>query len=148
MSLSMLLQVLPSEILAVPRAFNSRGECDIRVVCEFFGAKVISRGKTPPRGWCIARTGYYAKVGTQSHYFPYNHDTKEAIDPLQNPTFRQQNIYPISEFIQITGIKLDFTREDLEKRLKTAESSIHRLAGLRLSSVTKFIERVRKLLKL
>lgn len=146
MSLATLLQIHPSEILLVPRAFNSRGECDISVVCEFFGAKVVYRGKNPPRGWCMARTTYYKNVGVPSHYFPYNADTKQCIDPLQNPTSRQQNIYPITEYISVTNVKLDFTIEDLEKRLLIAGRAIPRLSGMRLNAVERFISRVKLLL--
>jgi len=147
MSLATLFQVDPTFILSVQGAFNKKGECDIKKVVEFLGGKVDFRGTIPPIGWCMAKTDYYSKVGFPTHFFIYNAQTKQAIDPLQNPTFRQDNIYPITEYLWISGIRLDFTKEDLQKRLDTAVLALPKVSGQRLKMLSRFIERVRKMLQ-
>lgn len=148
MSLSTLFQKTPREILSVPHAFNWKGECDIQKVVEYFGGKITYRGIKKPSGWCLAKTSYYKNAGQPTHYFPYNPDTKEAIDPLQNPAARMQNIYPINEYIWIEGIKLDLTKEDLEKRIKIAQNALDsgRLSRFRAFPVVNFIKRATALL--
>lgn len=145
-SLATLFQVDPTIILEIPKAFNSRGESEIKVIVDHLGGHVRYRGVKKPVGWCLAKTAYYKGVGVPTHFFCYNPQTLECIDPLQNPSFRQTCIYPISEYIWIDNIKIDFAREDAEGRLKIAEYSLHRLGGLRKSSVMRFIERLKNYL--
>ena len=148
MSLATILQVDPLLILNVKGAFNSLGECDIKRVLEYFGAKLTYRGRSRPTGICMAKTAYYKKAGVPTHFFPYIPETNECIDPLQHPTFRGKNMYPISEYLWIDGVKLDFTAEDLQKRITIAENALKRgrLTGLRESSVVYFINRAKKIL--
>ncbi len=146
MSLATLFQVDPLYILSLP-VFNKYGECDIKRCVELLGGRLAYRGIKRPTGYCMAKTAYYKRVGVPTHFFPYDLRTNECIDPLQHPTFRAPSIYPIEEYLWIEGIKLDFTREDLEKRLSIAERALPRLKGLRLSSVARFIERVKRYLR-
>tara|TARA_R110000868_G_scaffold13556_1_gene63064 strand:+ start:625 stop:1170 length:546 start_codon:yes stop_codon:yes gene_type:complete len=143
-SLSTLFQVEPNWIISLKGVINSRGECDISRFMEYLGGKIPYRGKIAPNGWCLAKTNYYKKF----HYFCYNRDTGECIDPLLNPTARQPNRYPIIEYIWLTNIKLDFTAQDLEKRVTVAENALKsgRLSGLRSNFVVRFIKRAKDIL--
>lgn len=147
MSLATLFQVDPTFILSIQGAFNKKGECDIKKVVEFLGGTVPYRGKLPPIGWCLAKTGHYAKAGVPTHFFPYNAQTKQAIDPLQHPTSRQENIYSIDEYIWISDVVLDFTKEDLQKKLDTAVLAFPKASGQRFKTMSRFIERVKSMLK-
>lgn len=145
-SIGTLFQVDPKAIIALPKVINSRGECDVQRCVTLLGGTVAYRGKNRPSGFCMAKTKHYAKQGVPFHYFVFSDGI--MIDPLLHPTQRIQNIYKIEEYIQITNIKLDFTVEDLERRLTIAENAIRsgRLSGLRESAVVNFIKRGKKIL--
>ena len=143
-SLATLFQIDPKVIISIPKAINSLGECDLKRVTEFLGGKVAYRGKKQPTGWCMAKTGHYKKQGVTNHYFCFNENV--AIDPLMFPCDRTLNPYKVEEYIVITDIKLDFTIEDLERRLRIAESAIDRVSGLRKSSLIRFLERGKQIL--
>lgn len=143
-SLATLFQVDPTVILAIPKAFNSRGEADVKRIVEFLGGKIAYRGKKKPIGWCMARTKHYAKQGVPSHYFSFCENV--AIDPLMFPCDRILNPYKVEEYIVFTGVKLDFSYEDLERRLRIAEAALDRVSGLRKSSLLRFLERGKQIL--
>ena len=145
-SIATLFQVDTKAVISLPKVINSRGECDIKRCVELLGGKLRYRGNKRPEGWCIAKTEHYKKQKVPTHFFSFCDGV--MIDPLDNPTMRRENIYSIVEYIAIDNIKLDFTREDLESRLATAERALlsGRLSGLRESVVVKFITRGKEIL--
>lgn len=142
MSLATLFQRDPLEVLALG-TFNSRGEMDIRKTIEALGGKLTYRGQKKPIGWCMAKTDHF-KPYSPTHFFPLN--DAQCIDPLDYPARRKDNSYRITEYLWIEGVKLDFTREDLEKRLKIAEAALRRTHGLRHNSVVRFLMRGKEIL--
>lgn len=144
-SLSNLYQTPPEIILSGMHNISWNGEADTHRIAIKCGGEALPTTTKQPEGWCIAMTDYYKKV-FPTHFFCLNTDTNEMIDPLVNPPKRETNRYNVIAYRPFTNIKLDFTEEDLKRRLFVAEQSVPRLAGMRKNSVLRFIDRVKHIL--
>lgn len=143
-SIATLYQSHPITLLESKKGIISNGDADTKVLAVLCGGEALPKVKTPISGWCIAMTKHYAVSGYPTHFYCYNHDTQEMIDPLDYPAVRKPNKYKIAEYRPFTSIRLDFAREDLEKRLNLAESALKsdRISGVRKTSLVRFAERV------
>lgn len=143
-SIANLYQSHPLTLLESKKGIIWNGDADTKVLAVLCGGEALPKVKTPISGWCIAMTKHYAASGYPTHFYCYNHDTQEMIDPLDYPAVRKSNKYKIAEYRPFTGIRLDFIREDLEKRLNLAESALKRdrISGMRKTSLVRFVERV------
>jgi len=106
-SLANLYQKHPTELLVVNGAFNDAGLIFSDTIAKYCGGRALGATNTPPDGWCIARTRDYADQGYETHFFCYNNDTKQMIDPLVFPAKLVKNTYRINQYRPFSNIKLD-----------------------------------------
>lgn len=73
---------------------------DDSTAAEALGLEFQGRVKVAPVGfgWCIAETDHYAKKGVPQHFFVYNADSKERIDPLDLNPVPELNNYNIVSY--------------------------------------------------
>ena len=108
-SIATLYQVNPSILFKIKSAFNANGELDSKALAKFCGGDATGRTTTPPKGWCIAVTDFYAPKFFPTHFFVVNMDTKQMIDPLDYPAQIKplRPDYRIKEFRTFSNIKFN-----------------------------------------
>lgn len=109
-SIATLYQRPVEELLKVAGAFAADGNLNSSVLARHCGGEALPRTTKPPRGWCIAVTDNYKEAGYPTHFFCYNADTGERIDPLDFPAKVEGNAIPtynITQYRPFTNIKLD-----------------------------------------
>ena len=72
------------------------------------GGAALPAQKSKPvlNQWCIAVTDHYAAQGYPTHFFCYNPETDQRIDPLDFPAVIEKNTYRITEYRPFTNVKL------------------------------------------
>lgn len=98
------------ELLGVSGAFNADGNLIAGVLAKFCGGSALPATTKAPKGWCIAVTDHYKAAGYPTHFFCFNADTGERIDPLDFPAKVEPNAQPVYNIVQyrpFTNIKLD-----------------------------------------
>lgn len=114
---------IPLEKILKSKAIMRNGEIDLQALGKEFGFS-ISRSTRPPSRWCMAKT-YLLRP----HYFAYNPQTKEMIDPLDYPAGRRPNIYRIYEYITFSNTKLNFSEPaeiSIENKINNLEKRYSR----------------------
>ena len=105
-SIATIYQRDPKELLDVKGAFTNDGLLVSQVLAKHCGGQTRTVSK-PPDGWCIAITDHYKGAGYPTHFFCYNHNTKEQIDPLDFPAKVEPVTYNIIQYREFTNIELD-----------------------------------------
>jgi hypothetical protein len=110
-SIGTLYQRHPLELLKVPGGVTADGASVTGVLAAACGGQALAATQTPPKGWCIAVTDFYASVGFATHFYCVNMDTKQQIDPLDFPAKVEplDPRYVIKGYRPFTNIKLDTT---------------------------------------
>lgn len=106
-AIATLYQCPVEELLKVQGGFLSDGNLVSSVLAKHCGGQALAATTVPPKGWCIAVTDHYKAAGYPTHFFCYNHDTGERIDPLDFPAVVEKNDYHIVQYRPFTNIKLD-----------------------------------------
>ena len=125
-----LLQVDTSVVLSKGN-FTKSGDMSVKETLQSLGSKLLYRGNSYSGGWVIAKTDFYAKKGYPTHFFLYHksNNVEEVIDPLTFPGRRENRHYKIVEYITIASPRLDFSEEDLQKRLQEAQDQLKNMNG-------------------
>lgn len=107
-SLANLYQKQPVELLSIPKAFTPDGLLIASVIASYCGGEALPPQSSPPalNQWCIAMTDHYAAQGYPTHFFCYNYQTDEMIDPLKFPAVIEKRTYKIKQYRPFSNPKL------------------------------------------
>lgn len=145
-SVANLFQVPLEDVLAIKGAFNSKGEIVWEVVAQALGGDYLGMKKL--YGWQIAVTDHYRKTGYKTHFFDYNIDTGEIIDPLTFPGSIQMlsdRGYKVTGYRSFAGTKLEKAIQTMRLKQQQAkmENALPRFLGtMRGSSLQRGIKRI------
>jgi hypothetical protein len=131
-SLANFFQHSPVDLLKIPGGVNTQGLVVSGVIAHTFGSAAGSPQTLPPEGWSIAITDHYKAEGYPTHFFCYNHDTKQMIDPLTFPAAIDICTYNITSYRPFTNCKLvdpGFPDVPLDSWYAEAVQKVHK-AGL------------------
>lgn len=106
-SIATLYQRSPVDLLDTPGAFVGDGNLVSPALAKECGGEALAATNTPPKGWCIAVTDFYANKGFATHFFVVNAEKKLQIDPLDFPAQIEPLSYPIKQYRPFTNTRLE-----------------------------------------
>lgn len=108
-SIATLYQKPVTDLLNVQGAFVGDGNLVSQVLAKYCGGAALPPQTTPNplNQWQIAVTDHYKDAGFSTHFFLYNHQTNEQIDPLDFPAKVEKRTYNIIQYRPFTNPVLD-----------------------------------------